>query len=235
MRAFLDGTLSAAAVRRIGFPWSREMVDRTLASAGATLAATRDALTVGWGGTLAGGTHHALYAEGAGFCVVNDIAVAIRKLQHDRGIGRAAVIDLDVHQGDGTAAIFQDDQRVFTFSMHGAANFPFRKQPSRLDIALRDGTEDDDYLRRLAQALPEVLAFAPEIVFYQAGVDTLASDRLGRLSLTSDGLAARDRMVFEACRGIPFVVTMGGGYSEPIELTVEAHAQTYRLAAQLLG
>lgn len=235
VQAFVDGRLEPAAVRRIGFPWSQGLVERTLASAGATLGATRDALDRGWGGTLAGGTHHALYAEGAGFCVFNDIAIAIRKLQREARVRRAAVVDLDVHQGDGTAAIFSGDPDVFTFSMHGASNFPFRKQESRLDIALPDGTEDQEYLSRLNEALPRVLAFEPEIVFYQAGVDALESDRLGRLSLTPEGLKERDRVVLEVCRnrGIPLVVTLGGGYSEPLELTVEAHANTYRLAAEL--
>jgi acetoin utilization deacetylase AcuC-like enzyme len=236
VRAFIEGQLSAAAVRRIGFPWTPEMVARTLASAGGTLAATDDALNRGWGGTLAGGTHHALYAEGAGFCVFNDIAIAIRKLQRDRRIRRSAVIDLDVHQGDGTAAIFAADPDVFTFSMHGAANFPFRKQESRLDIALPDGTGDEAYVARLAAALPQVFDFQPEIVYYQSGVDALASDRLGRLSLTDAGLAARDRLVLETCRAarVPVVITLGGGYSDPIELTVEAHATTFRTARLVL-
>jgi acetoin utilization deacetylase AcuC-like enzyme len=211
------------------------MVGRTLASAGGTLAATDEALVHGWGGTLAGGTHHALYAEGAGFCVFTDIAIAIRRLQQEGRIRRAAVIDLDVHQGDGTAAIFADDADVFTFSMHGAANFPFRKQLSRLDIALPDGTGDDAYLAHLEASLSQIFGFVPEIVFYQSGVDALASDTLGRLSLTLEGLAARDRMVFEATRAaaVPLVITLGGGYSDPIERTVEAHAQTYRLAGRL--
>jgi acetoin utilization deacetylase AcuC-like enzyme len=235
VRAFIEGSLQANATRRIGFPWSEALVDRTLASAGATLCATDDALQRGWGGTLAGGTHHALYAEGAGFCVFNDIAIAIRKLERDARVKRAAVVDLDVHQGDGTAAIFRTDPEVFTFSMHGAANFPFRKQESRLDIALVDGTGDEEYLANLFEALPHVFDFKPDIVFYQSGVDALATDRLGRLSLTSEGLQKRDRMVLEACRaaGIPVVITLGGGYSEPIELTVEAHANTFRLAASI--
>lgn len=229
--AFIEGRLSVNAMRRIGFPWSQGLVERTLASAGGTLAAAEDAAARGWGGTLAGGTHHASYAEGAGFCVFNDIAIAIRKLQRDGRVRKAAVIDLDVHQGDGTAAIFHGDPDVFTFSMHGAANFPFRKQQSRLDIALPDGIGDEPYLERLSTALPEVMAFDPEIVFYQSGVDGLASDRLGRLSLTPEGLMKRDRAVLEACRGasVPIVLTLGGGYSEPIELTVEAHANTFRL------
>jgi acetoin utilization deacetylase AcuC-like enzyme len=238
VQAFVEGRLEAAAMRRIGFPWSPGLVERTLASAGGTLCATEDALSRGWGGTLAGGTHHALYAEGAGFCVFNDIAIAIRQLQRSArskpSMPRAAVVDLDVHQGDGTAAIFNGDPQVFTFSMHGAANFPVRKRESRLDIALPDGTGDDAYLTRLRAALPEVLGFGPSIVFYQSGVDALASDRLGRLSLTAEGLKERDRLVLGACRaaGIPLVITLGGGYSEPIELTVEAHANTFRLASR---
>lgn len=237
VQAFVEGRLTATVMRRIGFPWSEDLVARTLASAGGTLGATEDALSHGWGGTLAGGTHHALYAEGAGFCVFNDIAIAIRKLQRDGRMQRAAVIDLDVHQGDGTAAIFQGDSRVFTFSMHGAANFPFRKQQSRLDIGLPDGTGDDAYLSRLREALPEVMAFGAQIVFYQSGVDALASDRLGRLSLTAEGLLQRDRLVLEVCRdaGVPVVVTLGGGYSEPVELTVESHGNTFRMLGEMMG
>ena len=232
VRGFLEGTLDPRVVRRIGFPWSEGLVRRTLASLGGTLAATADALATGFGGNLAGGTHHAFRAEGAGFCVFNDIAVAIRNLQPPR----AAVIDLDVHQGDGTALLFADDPDVLTFSMHGAANFPFRKERSRIDVELRDRTEDAEYLDLLAASLPRVFEFAPEIVFYQSGVDGLAGDRLGRLSLSHAGLIARDRMVMEACRdrAIPFVITLGGGYAEPIERTAEAHANTFRMAAELM-
>ncbi len=232
VRGFLDGTLDARVMRRIGFPWSEDLVRRTLASVGGTLSATADALATGFGGNLAGGTHHAFRAEGAGFCVFNDIAVAIRNLDPRR----VAVIDLDVHQGDGTALLFADDPNVLTFSMHGAANFPFRKQRSRIDVELRDRTEDAEYLDLLAAALPRVFEFAPEIVFYQSGVDGLAGDRLGRLALTHAGLEARDRMVMESCRdrAIPFVITLGGGYAEPIERTAEAHANTFRMAAEAM-
>lgn len=232
VRGFLDGTLDARVMRRIGFPWSEDLVRRTLASVGGTLSATADALATGFGGNLAGGTHHAFRAEGAGFCVFNDIAVAIRNLDPRR----VAVIDLDVHQGDGTALLFADDPNVLTFSMHGAANFPFRKQRSRIDVELRDRTEDAEYLDLLAAALPRVFEFAPEIVFYQSGVDGLAGDRLGRLALTHAGLEARDRMVMESCRdrAIPFVITLGGGYAEPIQRTAEAHANTFRMAAEAM-
>lgn len=228
--AFIEGRLSAPAMRRIGFPWSEGLVARTLCSAGATLAATHAALETGFGGALAGGTHHASYAEGSGFCVFNDIAIAIKAVGK-----RAAVVDLDVHQGDGTAAIFSGDPSVFTLSLHGRNNFPLRKRTSSLDLAFADGTGDDAYLEGLSRALPAVLAFRPEIAFYQSGVDGLASDKLGLLALTPDGLALRDRMVFENLRreGIPVVTVLGGGYSDPIELTVDAHAATFRLAAEL--
>ena len=229
VRAILHGTVSERVMRRIGFPWSPELVRRTLASVGGTLAASRDAMERGFGGNLAGGTHHAFRGEGSGFCVFNDLAVAILALRRDRLAARAAVIDLDVHQGDGTAAIFGDDPAVLTLSMHGENNFPFRKQRSRIDIALPDGTGDAVYLRRLELVLPEVTAFRPQVIFYQSGVDGLAGDRLGRLALTLDGLKRRDRLVLEASRAIPLVITLGGGYGEPIERTAEAHANTFRL------
>ncbi len=231
----LTGTLSPAAIRRMGFPWSEDLVRRSLASVGATLSATNDALEHRWGGTLSGGTHHAFRAEGAGFCVFNDIAVAIQSLRKQSRIRRAAVVDLDVHQGDGTAEIFRDDPDVFTLSIHCHSNFPFRKQKSCLDIDLPDKVGDDEYLEQLDHALPYVLSFTPDIIFYQAGVDPLAADALGRLSLTYEGLKRRDRTVMETIRdhGIPLVLTAGGGYARPMELSVEAHANTYRVAAEV--
>jgi acetoin utilization deacetylase AcuC-like enzyme len=235
VRRFLDGTVERQIMRRIGFPWSPELVRRTLASVGGTLRATDDALARGFGGNLAGGTHHAFRSEGAGFCVFNDIAIAIRSLLDRRRVGRAAVVDLDVHQGDGTALLFEDEPGVLTLSMHGVANFPFRKQRSKIDVALADGASDAEYLSALDQALPQVFDFHPEIVFYQSGVDALAADKLGRLALTHDGLRLRDEMVLGRCKsdGIPVVITLGGGYAEPISLTVEAHANTFRCAARL--
>lgn len=232
---FIDGTLSSAAVRRIGLPWSKGLVQRALASVGGTLSAAHDALENGWGGTLGGGTHHAFRSEGAGFCVFNDIAIAIQFFRTLGRIRRAAVIDLDVHQGDGTAEIFRGNDDVFTLSIHCQLNFPFRKQQSTLDVALPDGVEDQEYLSHLDAALLQVIAFQPEIIFYQSGVDGLATDLLGHLSLTHQGLIARDRKVMETARaeGIPLVVTSGGGYSRPIELSAEAHANTYRTAWQL--
>ena len=234
---FAEGKLSSAAMRRIGLPWSDVFVKRAFASVGGTISAARVAMEIGWGCTLGGGTHHALRAEGAGFCVFNDIAVAIQVLRSEGLIRRAAVIDLDVHQGDGTAEIFENDPDVFTLSIHCESNFPFRKKNSCLDVSLPDGLEDEDYLRRLDEVLPAVFAFHPEIVFYQSGVDPLATDVLGRLSLTPQGLVERDKRVMRAARsyGAPFVLTSGGGYSRPIELSAEAHANTYRMVWQVFA
>jgi acetoin utilization deacetylase AcuC-like enzyme len=232
VEAFVAGRLESAAIRRIGLPWSQALVQRAFASVGGTISASLDALEHGWGATLGGGTHHAFRSEGAGFCVFNDIAVAIHFLRQRKLIHRAAVIDLDVHQGDGTAEIFQDDPEVFTLSIHCQSNFPFRKKRSRLDVPLPDGVEDAEYLRQLNDALPAAFAFKPDIVFYQSGVDPLASDVLGRLALTHQGLIQRDRTVFAFVQsfGAPFVLTSGGGYSRPIALSAEAHASTYRAA-----
>lgn len=235
--AFLEGTLSPPAIRRIGFPWSPELVTRTLASVGGTLAATKEALADRWGGSLAGGTHHAFRGEGSGFCVFNDIAAAARWLLISRSARRVAVIDLDVHQGDGTAQIFQNEPDLLTLSIHCEVNFPFRKQQSNIDIALAEGVADDEYMRALEEALPKVWDFHPDFVFYQAGADPLYTDALGKLKLSLDGLMARDRMVIEAVnnRRLPLAITMGGGYSKPIENTAVAHANTYRVAADVFG
>lgn len=240
--AYLDavfgGTLNPAEQRRIGLPWSPSLVLRSQASVGGTLAASREALRSGIGANMAGGTHHAFADHGEGYCVFNDIAVAARVLLAEGLIRRAAVIDLDVHQGNGTASIFAGDPLVFTFSMHGEKNFPFRKQPSHVDVDLPDGTGDDAYLETLREYLPRVLdAAQADAIFYQAGVDALAEDTLGRLSLTHAGLRARDRYVFETARdrGLPVVLTMGGGYAKPIEPTLEAHVGTYEEALRAFG
>jgi acetoin utilization deacetylase AcuC-like enzyme len=235
VRDFAAGSLPEPAMRRIGFPWSPELVRRTFASVGGTVAAGRQALEHRIAGCLAGGTHHAFRDEGSGYCVFNDIAVAILTLRSEGLIRRAAVIDLDVHQGDGTAKIFEGDSAVLTLSVHGRNNFPFRKQRSVIDIEFEDGTGDQAYANALAPVLPRVMAFAPDLVIYQAGVDGLAGDRLGRLALTAAGLQARDRLVFEACRSaaVPCTITLGGGYCEPVEPTVEAHASTFLLARDL--
>ncbi len=234
----LEGGLSAAEVRRLGFPWSEALVQRSRAAVGGTCAAAHLAREVGFGGNLAGGTHHAFADHGEGFCVFNDIAVSIRALQAAGRISRAAVVDLDVHQGNGTASVFALDRAVFTFSMHGEHNFPFRKQHSSLDVGLADGTGDAAYLDALYRHLPAVLdAARPELVYYQAGVDPLAEDTLGRLSLSAAGLEARDRFVFESAerRGLPLVVTLGGGYAEPLSFSVAAHLGTYRAARAVYG
>ena len=237
--AVIHGTTSAAQQREIGFPWSERMVERSRRSVGATIAAARAALFDGEGvaANLAGGTHHAYAHKGSGYCVFNDVAVAARLMQAERhrrhrtGL-RVMVIDLDVHQGNGTAAIFRDDPTVFTLSMHGAKNFPFRKEASDLDVELPDGCRDDAYLRALDDALQQAWARQrdepPGLAFYLAGADPHEDDRLGRLSLTRAGLAERDRRVFAAlaARGIPVVVTMAGGYGRDIATTVAIQART---------
>ncbi len=228
------GQLTRDEERRLGFPWSPALVERSYRAAGGTREAAACALEEGIAMNLAGGTHHAFAAHGEGFCVFNDVAVAVRVLQRDRRITRAAIVDLDVHQGNGTNEIFAGDDRVFTFSMHGRKNYPFHKVPGSLDVELDDGTGDDEYVSLLADALPRVLDRArPDLVVYLAGADPFAGDRLGRLSLSFAGLARRDTMVLEQCRevGLPVVVTIAGGYAEPIDDTVSIHATTARIAA----
>ncbi len=212
------GTLDKVEERRIGFPWSDAMVERSRRSTGGTGCAAISALTQGIGIHLAGGTHHAFADHGQGFCVFNDVAVAIRKLQAQSSIDKALVIDLDVHQGNGTAAIFDQDSSVFTFSMHCDRNFPFKKQSGDLDIELPEGTGDEIYLGELKQAIDNRLPWnQKDIVFYLAGADPYENDRLGKLKLTKEGLIERDRLVFEAAlsRKLPLVVVMAGGYTEP--------------------
>jgi acetoin utilization deacetylase AcuC-like enzyme len=231
--ALVTGTLSDAEQRRIGLPWSEFLIERSFRAVGGTCEAARAALDLGVTMNLAGGTHHAFPDHGEGFCVFNDVAVAIRMLQRDGRIRRAAVIDLDVHQGNGTHAIFAGDDSVFTFSMHGGRNFPFHKVAGTLDVELADGTGDDAYLAALAEKLPGVLAAsAPDLVIYLAGSDPHEGDRLGRLCLTFDGLARRDAIVLDACRevGIPVAVTIAGGYGRDINDSVRAHVNTVRIA-----
>ncbi len=232
--AVANGTLPRDAQRRIGFPWSPQMVERSRRSVGATMAASRAALEDGVAANLAGGTHHGFADRGEGFCVFNDVAVAARVLQRDRHARRITVVDLDVHQGNGTAAIFADDDTVFTFSMHGEKNFPFRKETSDLDVALADGTRDEDYLELLRSHLPQVLnRHQPDFVFYLAGADPYEGDRLGRLKLTIAGLRTRDNIVFDTCRraGLPVTVTMSGGYADDVDAIITIHANTIRAAA----
>jgi acetoin utilization deacetylase AcuC-like enzyme len=226
------GRLTPREIRRLGLPWSKALVRRSFLATGGTLLAAHNALLEGIGGNLAGGTHHAFPDRGEGFCVLNDVAITIRVLQRDRRIERACVIDCDVHQGNGTAAIFRDDPSVFTFSMHGAKNYPLFKERSTLDVELPDGTTDEPYLKQLDENLPHVLAHGPDIIFYLGGADPFAGDRLGRLSLSMAGLRARDEIVLRRCRehGVPVVTVMSGGYATDIADTVEIHANTIRAA-----
>ena len=234
--AVTSGTLAAAEQRAIGFPWSEEMVERSRRSVGATVAAARSALVEGVAANLAGGTHHASASRGSGYCVFNDVAVASRILQGEISGLRIIVVDLDVHQGDGTAAIFAGDSSVFTISLHGAKNFPFRKAASDLDVALADGCGDAEYLRALDRAL-DVLAdeHAEQpfgLAFYLAGADPHEGDRLGRLKLTAGGLLARDRRVLARLGGlhIPVALTMAGGYGHDLDVTVAIQAATIEAA-----
>ena len=252
--AVTSGSLPAVAMREIGFPWSLEMVERSRRSAGATIAAARVSLGLhqeicqgaqckpeGVSANMAGGTHHASADKGGGFCVFNDAAVAARLMQvewarrygNKRSALKVAIIDLDVHQGNGTASIFRNDQSVFTLSMHGKYNFPFRKEASDLDVDLPDGCSDSEYLQALEHALDEMeRCFQPGLVIYLAGADPFEGDRLGRLSLSFDGLEARDRRVFDWAwqRRIPLAMAMAGGYGVKIDETVQVQMNTYRVA-----
>ena len=237
VHAVLAGRLSRQQIRKIGFPWSPELVERSLASVGGTLAAVQEALHHGISGNLAGGTHHASSDEGEGFCVFNDQAVAAAQVLTRGDVKRVAIIDLDVHQGNGTSAILGKDERVYIFSMHGANNYPSLKIPSSLDVGLPDGTTDDDYLDILEACLPKVMAFKPDVVLYQAGVDPLGTDRLGKLALTHDGLVKRDDMVLRSVHaaGIPVALALGGGYGVPISETIKAHVGTYKVVREVYG
>jgi acetoin utilization deacetylase AcuC-like enzyme len=243
--AVTEGTLSAVAQREIGFPWSVQMAERARRSVGGTIAACRAAMGgQGMAANLAGGTHHAYAFKGGGFCVFNDVAVAARLMQAEagrlaarQGLSRralqVAVVDLDVHQGNGTAHIFRHDASVFTLSLHGEKNFPFRKEASDLDVELPDGCRDDAYLEALTVALDELSQrFEPDLVIYLAGADVFEGDRLGRLKLSADGMEARDRQVFSWARaqGLPLAFVMAGGYGHRIEETVAVQLNTYRVA-----
>lgn len=233
IRQVSDGSLPERMQKAIGFPWSEGMVERSRRSAGATLAACRAALADGVAANLAGGTHHAFRDRGEGFCVFNDVAVAARAMQAEGRAERILVVDCDVHQGNGTASILRDDDSVFTFSIHGARNFPFTKESSDLDIELPDACSDEAYLLQLDHGLATAFDLArPQLVIYLAGADPYADDRLGRLALSMDGLAERDRRVFTRCRqaGVPVALAMAGGYARQIEDTVAIHANTIRLA-----
>jgi len=234
---FLEGKLSPDELRRLGFPWSPALVERSLRAVGGTCEAAAAALDDGIAMNLAGGTHHAFADHGEGFCVFNDVAIAIRQLQRAGRVRHAAIVDLDVHQGNGTNAIFADDASVFTFSMHGAKNYPFHKVPGSVDVELPDGTGDEAYLEQLATHLPDALARArADLVIYLAGADPYAGDSLGRLSLSFDGLARRDAFVIDLCRevGLPIGITIAGGYGRNVDDTVRIHLETARIGAAAL-
>ncbi|MEJ2556900.1 MAG: histone deacetylase [Anaerolineae bacterium] len=231
-----SGCLTPKEMRRIGFPWSPQLVERSRRSVGGTLSTCRAALLDGIAANLAGGTHHAFPDHGQGYCVFNDSAIAARAMQAEGKAGRVVIIDCDVHQGDGTATIFADDPTVFTFSIHGARNFPFHKVRSDLDIELEDGTGGAAYLEALEDGVERALALArADLAIYLAGADPYAGDRLGRLALSKAGLAARDRMVLELCRraGIPVAIVMAGGYARQVQDTVDIHFQTVCIAAEM--
>ncbi len=231
-----SGSLSEREIRRIGFPWSPELVVRSQRSVGGTIAACRSALDGGVSANLAGGTHHAHRDFGSGFCVFNDCAVAVKNLQGEQIVERVAIVDCDVHQGDGTAAIFSSDPSVFTFSIHGAHNFPFHKVPSDLDVELEDGAGDAEYLQSLSVGLTKVFNdFKGDLVIYLAGADPYQDDRLGRLALSKGGLAERDNLVFDTCKQarLPVAVVMSGGYARDAADTAAIHKETIRQAAKL--
>jgi acetoin utilization deacetylase AcuC-like enzyme len=243
IQAIGDGTVDPRIMREIGFPWSEAMAQRARRSVGATIAACRAASADGVAANIAGGTHHAYADRGGGFCVFNDAAVASRLMQAEHARRsrlplKVAIIDLDVHQGNGTAFIFRDDPTVFTLSLHGQKNFPFRKEASDLDVDLPDGTGDDAYLQALERALEELAhRFDPGLVIYLAGADPHEGDRLGRLKLTWDGLEARDRRVFDWAwqRGVPLAFAMAGGYGHRLEDTVQVQVNTFSVALAYAG
>ncbi|MDZ7828622.1 MAG: histone deacetylase [Halofilum sp. (in: g-proteobacteria)] len=238
IRRVVTGSMDARELRALGFPWSPQLVERSRRSNGATIAAARSALVDGAAGNLAGGTHHAQAAAAQGFCVFNDCAVAARVLQREGRIRRALIVDTDVHQGNGTAGILAGDDSVFTFSIHGARNFPVRKEESDLDVPLDDGTTDGPYLGALGRALDRSIDRSrPDLVFYLAGADPFTGDRLGRLALTKAGLAERDRLVVDRCAslGLPIAVVMGGGYAPDVEDIVDIHLASIERVATLAG
>lgn len=226
-----NGSLTPKEIRRLGLPWSEALVSRSFYAVGGTLAATEVSLAEGYGSNLAGGTHHSFPDHGEGFCVLNDVAVAVRAMRARKLIRRAAIVDCDVHQGNGTAMIFSGDDDTFTFSIHGANNYPLFKAQSSLDVELPDGSSDDEYLKCLAHHLPSVFAHDPEIIFYLAGADPYSGDKLGRLGVSIEGLRARDRFVLRECYEceVPVVTVMSGGYGKDIDDTIEIHCNTIRM------
>lgn len=238
LRDLREGTLDAKAVRRLGLPWSPALVRRSRLAVSGTVLAGWNALEDGVAANLAGGTHHACPDHGEGFCVLNDVGTAIRTLQREEEIQRALIIDLDVHQGNGNALCFAGDPTVFTYSMHGARNFPMRKPPSDLDVPLDDHTGDLVYLQRLEATLPGAIEAAdPNLVFLLSGVDVVVGDRYGRLAMTRDGLRRREHLAQSLLRnaGLPVVLVLSGGYAETPRLTADLHAESHRVAADVFG
>ena len=229
------GELSTKEIRRLGLPWSESLVRRSFYAVGGTISAAVTALEAGFSSNLAGGTHHSFAERGEGFCVLNDVAVAIRTLRKRGLIQRAAIIDCDVHQGNGTATIFASDSDTFTFSIHGANNYPLFKASSTMDIELPDGIQDDGYLETLSNSLTAVFAWTPDLVFYLAGADPYVNDKLGRLALSIEGLKQRDELVLNECflREIPVATVMSGGYGKDIDDTVEIHCNTIRVIKKI--
>ncbi len=231
-------SLSPKEIRRIGIPLSALSLKRAQNSVAGTIASTSEAFRTGLGINIGGGTHHAYAGHGEGFCILNDIAIAARYLLERRKAGKILIVDLDVHQGNGTAAIFQQEERVFTFSIHGKENYPLHKEQSDLDIALPSGTGDREYLHILGARLPDLIQnVRPDFVFYQAGVDVLKTDKLGKLSLSKEGCLQRDLLVINSCKTkeLPLVITMGGGYSSRLADVVDAHTHTFAAALQVYG
>ena len=231
----IDGTLTQKEIRKLGLPWSQSLVRRSFHAISGTINAARTALTDGISSNLAGGTHHSFPDRGEGFCVLNDVAVAIRVLQREKLAEKFLIVDCDVHQGNGTAFIFQNSPEVFTFSMHGAKNYPLFRETSTLDIELPDKTADTEYLETLEQALPRIFTHDPDIIFYLGGADPYEKDKLGRLALTIEGLRQRDEMVLEFAKSkdVPIVTTLSGGYAADINDTVEIHANTIRAVKKI--
>lgn len=237
--SFENGSIQSdeKAIRRLGFPWSYGLYLRSLASVGGAIESADEALRTGISGNLAGGTHHAFSDYGEGFCVFNDFAVVSLYLQNKNSACRIAIIDLDVHQGNGTAELLGNNKNVFIFDMHGKNNYPFKKIPSSLDLELNDNTGDEEYLSLLKNNIDRVFEFKPDIILYQAGVDTLKEDYLGRLSLSKEGLIERDRIIISECKSgnIPLSIGLGGGYSKPIQHTVDAYCGTYKVAKEFFN
>lgn len=233
--SFRTGSIDEKTIRRLGLPWSYDLFLRSLASVGGSLSSAKSTLQNGVAGNLSGGTHHAFRDYGEGYCVFNDFAIVSTYLLQNNLAKKIAIIDLDVHQGNGTASILKENKNVFILDMHGEKNYPYEKIPSTIDVSLPDNTGDEQYLSVLENKFALVFDFEPEIVLYLAGVDPLKEDALGRLTLTKDGLRERDYMVLNECkkRNIPVSIALGGGYAKPIELTVECYAQTYEVVNEI--